>query len=184
VPRGRKCPEVPRAQRSQVPQVPRVPKCPEVPSAHRSQVPTGPKSPNAHERAQEPSLRAPNFQRAQEPSPRAPNFQRAQEPKSPSARESNAKEPNIYRSFYNSTSRGHALSKLVKTCSSSSSAREVFVVVCERKDVYASGCAIARVFPTFSRKTTSSDENSTVSSVNKTENPSSPYPRAKSHFET
>ena len=56
-------------------------------------------------------------------------------------------------SRHNTPSRGHALSKIVKNLSNTKPANELIVVVCERKDVFASGCAVARVFPTFSMKT-------------------------------
>lgn len=56
-------------------------------------------------------------------------------------------------SRHNAPSRAHALSKMVKTMSSSHSSKEAFVIVCERKDVFALGCAIPRVFPTYCRKT-------------------------------
>lgn len=35
-------------------------------------------------------------------------------------------------------------------------------VVCERKDVFASGCAVARAFPLYSRKLARSQEDSTI----------------------
>ena len=36
-----------------------------------------------------------------------------------------------------------------------SNTSQLIVIVCERSDVFASGCAVARVFPTFTRKTVS-----------------------------
>jgi len=57
-------------------------------------------------------------------------------------------------SRHNTPSRCHALTKLVKTCTSQSAkAKQTVVIVCEKRDVLASGCAVARAFPTFSRKT-------------------------------
>jgi len=57
-------------------------------------------------------------------------------------------------SRHNTPSRCHALTKLVKTCTSQSAkAKQTVVIVCEKRDVFASGCAVARAFPTFSRKT-------------------------------
>lgn len=55
-------------------------------------------------------------------------------------------------SRHNSDSRAHALTKLVQT--NSSGVNESIVVVCERKCLFASGCAVARAFPLYSRKTT------------------------------
>jgi len=59
-------------------------------------------------------------------------------------------------SRHNAPSRPHALSKIVKSMSSiGSNTSQLIVIVCERSDVFASGCAVARVFPTFTRKTVS-----------------------------
>ena len=55
-------------------------------------------------------------------------------------------------SRHNTPSRAHALTKLVKSCSSGRTER--VIVVCERRDVFASGCAVARAYPVYSRKTT------------------------------
>lgn len=55
-------------------------------------------------------------------------------------------------SRHNSDSRAHALTKLV--LSESSGVSESIVVVCERENLFASGCAVARAFPIFNRKTT------------------------------
>ena len=56
-------------------------------------------------------------------------------------------------------SRPHALTKLVKSLSSTHTGKEACIVVCERKDVFASGCAVARVFSTYTRKTIAGPEN-------------------------
>ena len=56
-------------------------------------------------------------------------------------------------SRHNTPSRAHALSKLVSGLSSNQNSKENLIIVCEKRDVFASGCAIARVFPTYSRKT-------------------------------
>ena len=67
-------------------------------------------------------------------------------------------------SRHNTPSRCHALTKVVKTCSSQS-AKQTIVIVCEKRDVFASGCAVARAFPTFSRKTVGSSTLKNVSSI-------------------
>lgn len=54
-------------------------------------------------------------------------------------------------SRHNTPSRCHTLTRLVQNCTVN--VDESIVVVCERKDLYASGCAVARAFPTYSRKT-------------------------------
>ena len=36
--------------------------------------------------------------------------------------------------------------------------RQTIVIVCERSEVFASGCAVARGFPTFTRKTVSKSQ--------------------------
>jgi len=56
-------------------------------------------------------------------------------------------------SRHNAPSRPHALTKLVKSCSSGQD--EIFVIVCERSEVFASACALVRAFPQYSRKTSS-----------------------------
>lgn len=53
-------------------------------------------------------------------------------------------------SRHNSSSRGHALTRIVRT--HSFTVTETVVVVCERADLYASACAVARAFPLYSRK--------------------------------
>ncbi|KAJ7337186.1 putative aminopeptidase npepl1 [Desmophyllum pertusum] len=54
-------------------------------------------------------------------------------------------------SRHNSPAHPHFLKKLV--CSHLPGGDSCIVVVCERSDAFASACAIARAFPTFSRKT-------------------------------
>ncbi|XP_065332008.1 probable aminopeptidase NPEPL1 [Cloeon dipterum] len=56
-------------------------------------------------------------------------------------------------SRHNTPSRVHALTKLVK--SSSVGVDETILIACERSDVYASACAVARAYPLYSRKTSS-----------------------------
>jgi len=65
-------------------------------------------------------------------------------------------------SRHNTPSRSHAITRLVQNCSVG--VNESIVIVCERADVFASGCAVARAFPTYSKKTPSvNSENVTVS---------------------
>jgi len=54
-------------------------------------------------------------------------------------------------SRHNTSSRAHSITKIVKTHSSGGD--ECIVIVCERSDMYASACAVARAYPTYSRKT-------------------------------
>lgn len=54
-------------------------------------------------------------------------------------------------SRHNSESRAHALTKLVQT--HTSGVNESIVVVCEKQNLFASGCAVARAFPLYNRKT-------------------------------
>lgn len=53
-------------------------------------------------------------------------------------------------SRHNTPSRAHSLTKIVKSCASGGD--EYIVIVCERDDVFASGCAVARAFSLFTRK--------------------------------
>lgn len=53
-------------------------------------------------------------------------------------------------SRHNSESRAHALTKLVQ--SNTPGVTESIVVVCERENLFASGCAVARAFPLYNRK--------------------------------
>ncbi|XKL65655.1 hypothetical protein PGB90_009075 [Kerria lacca] len=52
---------------------------------------------------------------------------------------------------YNSSAQPHLLTKIIKSLSGGQNHN--IVIVCEKKNVFASGCAIVRSFPTFSRKT-------------------------------
>merc|ERR1712141_530818 len=73
-------------------------------------------------------------------------------------------------SRHNAPSRAHALSKLIKSTSNiGTNTRQTIVIVCERSEVFASGCAIARGFPTFTRKTISKSQevNTSVANVPK-----------------
>ncbi|KAK4885658.1 hypothetical protein RN001_001929 [Aquatica leii] len=54
-------------------------------------------------------------------------------------------------SRHNTPSRSHAITRLVQNCSVG--VNESIVIVCERSDVFASGCAVARAFPLYSKKT-------------------------------
>ena len=55
-------------------------------------------------------------------------------------------------SRHNTTSRAHFLTKVVRSCSSGGP--ETVVIVCTRQDMYASGCAVAKAFSLYTRKTT------------------------------
>lgn len=57
----------------------------------------------------------------------------------------------LLSSRHNTNSRAHAITKLVK--SNTLNLSENVVIVCESKDIFASGCAVVRAFPLFSRKT-------------------------------
>merc|ERR1711899_457366 len=61
-------------------------------------------------------------------------------------------------SRHNAPSRPQALTKLVKSLSSNHTGKEACIIVCERKDVFASGCAVARTFSTYTRKTIAGPE--------------------------
>jgi len=63
-------------------------------------------------------------------------------------------------SRHNTPSRSHTLTRLVQNFVVG--VNESIVIVCERKDAYASGCAVARAFPTYSRKTSGSNVSNTV----------------------
>ncbi|XP_002736297.1 putative aminopeptidase NPEPL1 [Saccoglossus kowalevskii] len=54
-------------------------------------------------------------------------------------------------SRHNCPARSHSITKLVKTCLTGVGDENV-VLVCQRSNVYASGCAVARAFPLFTRK--------------------------------
>ncbi|CAH1779273.1 unnamed protein product, partial [Owenia fusiformis] len=53
-------------------------------------------------------------------------------------------------SRHNTPSRGHSISRIVKSCASGGD--EFFLIVCERANAFASACAVARAFPLYSRK--------------------------------
>lgn len=63
-------------------------------------------------------------------------------------------------SRHNSSSRAHYISSLVKAKHSESD--QSVVIVCEYEAAYASGLAVARAFPTYSRKSTKPDHKFTV----------------------
>ena len=46
----------------------------------------------------------------------------------------------------------------MKSLSSNHTGKEACIIVCERKDVFASGCAVARSFSTYTRKTIAGPE--------------------------
>lgn len=54
-------------------------------------------------------------------------------------------------SRHNTPSRCHAITRLIHSCSVG--VDESIVIVCEKSDVFASACAVARAFPLYSRKT-------------------------------
>lgn len=57
-------------------------------------------------------------------------------------------------SRHNTPSRSHSITKLVKAyIYSKSGTEESVVIVCERSNVFASACAVARAFPLYSRRT-------------------------------
>lgn len=58
-------------------------------------------------------------------------------------------------SRHNSPASVHFLSRLIRSCLPGGNSRCI-VVVCERSDVFASACAIARAFPLFTRRSASS----------------------------
>ena len=60
-------------------------------------------------------------------------------------------------SRHNTQSRSHSITKIVKSLSSSSN--ETVVIVCRQQDVYASGCAVARAYSLYSRKTSGEPPN-------------------------
>ena len=53
-------------------------------------------------------------------------------------------------SRHNTTSRAHFITKVVRSCSSGGA--ETIVLVCDRQDMYASGCAVARAYSHYTRK--------------------------------
>lgn len=59
-------------------------------------------------------------------------------------------------SRHNTPSRAHAITRLVTACSIG--VDETVVIVCERQDVYASGCAVARSYPLYSKRTVNANK--------------------------
>ncbi|XP_055308614.1 probable aminopeptidase NPEPL1 isoform X2 [Sitodiplosis mosellana] len=57
----------------------------------------------------------------------------------------------IKSSRHNTNSRAHAITRLVKT--HTMNVTESIVIICEKKDLFASACAVSRAFPLYSRKT-------------------------------
>ncbi|XP_067631865.1 probable aminopeptidase NPEPL1 isoform X2 [Eurosta solidaginis] len=55
-------------------------------------------------------------------------------------------------SRHNTPSRSHAITRLIKTHIMNAN-EENIVIVCDRTDLFASACAVARAFPLYSRKT-------------------------------
>ncbi|XP_055848714.1 probable aminopeptidase NPEPL1 [Episyrphus balteatus] len=60
-------------------------------------------------------------------------------------------------SRHNTSSRAHAITNLVKN--KTMNVNDNVVIVCERADVFASGCAVVRAFPLYSRKTSNNGFN-------------------------
>lgn len=67
-------------------------------------------------------------------------------------------------SRHNTTSRSHAITRLVQNLSvgTDSGLDECVVVICEGRDFYASACAVARAYPSYAKKSNSA-KNITVS---------------------
>ncbi|XP_053946561.1 probable aminopeptidase NPEPL1 [Anastrepha ludens] len=63
-------------------------------------------------------------------------------------------------SRHNTPSRAHAISRLVRTYIVHANEENV-VIVCDRSDMFASACAVARAFPLYSRKTGGTQSNKT-----------------------
>ncbi|CAH1268766.1 NPEPL1 [Branchiostoma lanceolatum] len=64
-------------------------------------------------------------------------------------------------SRHNTPSRAHALTKIVRSCMAGCR-EECIVLVCEKSEVFASACAVSRVFPCFSRKSGASQKRKIV----------------------
>jgi len=64
-------------------------------------------------------------------------------------------------SRHNTPSRAHSIAKTIKATSNSQN----ILIVCERDDVYASGCAVGRCYPLYSRKTGSSEKKDKIVNV-------------------
>lgn len=54
-------------------------------------------------------------------------------------------------SRHNTNSRAHFITKVVRSCTSGGP--ETIVIVCNRQDIYASGCAVSRAYSHYTRKT-------------------------------
>ncbi|XP_022185741.2 probable aminopeptidase NPEPL1 isoform X2 [Nilaparvata lugens] len=85
-------------------------------------------------------------------------------------------------SRHNSPARPHSLTKIVQ--SHTSGVDEYIVVVCERDDVFASACAIARAFPLYSRKTQRNGLAQCPRAANKTANANAIATATASHTVT
>ncbi|KAL5282662.1 NPEPL1 family protein [Megaselia abdita] len=72
----------------------------------------------------------------------------------------------LLSSRHNTSSRAHAITKLVK--SNSLNISESVVIICERKDIFASACAVVRAFPLFSRKTNVKSSSVTIKNAMET----------------
>ncbi|GLH01553.1 hypothetical protein R5R35_012861 [Gryllus longicercus] len=66
-------------------------------------------------------------------------------------------------SRHNTPSRSHAITKIVR--STAVGVDESIVIVCERSDVFASACAVARAYPLYSCKTSSNSSHNTQTTV-------------------
>ncbi|XP_064466622.1 probable aminopeptidase NPEPL1 isoform X2 [Ornithodoros turicata] len=63
-------------------------------------------------------------------------------------------------SRHNTPSHAHSITKLVKSLSAG--VDEYIVIVCEYQDAFASGCAVARAFPVYNRKSSGSQQHQQV----------------------
>ncbi|KAJ8979435.1 hypothetical protein NQ317_003214 [Molorchus minor] len=63
-------------------------------------------------------------------------------------------------SRHNTPSRAHAITRLIQV--SSLGIDECIVIVCERSDLYASACAVARAYPLYSKKSSGSGEGEVI----------------------
>ncbi|KAJ8302651.1 hypothetical protein KUTeg_019047 [Tegillarca granosa] len=63
-------------------------------------------------------------------------------------------------SRHNTPSRAHSLTKILKSCLVGG--EEFIVIVCEKSDVVALGCAVARALPLYSAKSSSSSDKRSV----------------------
>lgn len=66
-------------------------------------------------------------------------------------------------SRHNTESRAHALTKLVQTHTTMVS--ETIVIVCERNNIFASACAVARAYPLYSRKSCKSPDTGIINNA-------------------